>query len=67
MIVVVEGRMEGADGMTLNELQQIFLNINRKTAYNLDGGGSTSLYFQGKLINTPSDGSERSVVDMIYF
>ena len=67
MIVIVEGRMEGADGMTLNELQQIFLNLGCKTAYNLDGGGSTSLYFQGKLINTPSDGSERSVVDMIYF
>lgn len=67
VIVVVEGRMEGADGMTLNELQQIFLNLGCKTAYNLDGGGSTSLYFQGKLINTPSDGSERSVVDMIYF
>ncbi len=67
VIIVVEGRMEGADGMTLEEVQQIFLNLGCKTAYNLDGGGSTSLYFQGKLINTPSDGSERSVVDMIYF
>lgn len=67
VIVVAEGRMEGADGMTLGELQQLFLNLGCKTAYNLDGGGSTTLYFQGKLINTPSDGSERSVVDMIYF
>ena len=67
VIVVAEGRMEGADGMTLGELQQSFLNLGCKTAYNLDGGGSTTLYFQGKLINTPSDGSERSVVDMIYF
>lgn len=67
VIVVAEGRMEGTDGMTLGELQQLFLNLGCKTAYNLDGGGSTTLYFQGKLINTPSDGSERSVVDMIYF
>lgn len=67
VIVVAEGRMEGADGMTLGELQQSFLNLGCKTAYNLDGGGSTTLYFQGKLINTPSDGNERSVVDMIYF
>lgn len=67
VIVVAEGRMEGADGMTLGELQQLFLNLGCKTAYNLDGGGSTTLYFQGKLINTPSDGNERSVVDMIYF
>lgn len=67
VIVVAEGRMEGADGMTLGELQQLFLNLGCKTAYNLDGGGSTTLYFQRKLINTPSDGSERSVVDMIYF
>lgn len=67
LLVVVEGRMEGADGMTLAELQQLFLQLGCKTAYNLDGGGSTTLYFQGKVINTPSDGSERSVVDMIYF
>ena len=67
VLVVVEGRMEGADGMTLAELQQLFLQLGCKTAYNLDGGGSTTLYFQGKVINTPSDGSERSVVDMIYF
>lgn len=67
VIVVAEGRMEGTDGMTLGELQQLFLNLGCKTAYNLDGGGSTTLYFQEKLINTPSDGSERSVVDMIYF
>lgn len=67
LLVVVEGRMEGADGMTLGELQQLFLKLGCKTAYNLDGGGSTTLYFQGKVINTPSDGSERSVVDMIYF
>ena len=67
VIVVAEGRMDGADGMTLGELQQLFLNLGCTTAYNLDGGGSSTLYFQGKLINTPSDGSERSVVDMIYF
>lgn len=67
ILLVVEGRMEGAKGMSLQDLQQIFLNLGCQTAYNLDGGGSTSLYFQGKLINTPSDGNERAVVDMIYF
>ena len=67
VLLVAEGRMEGAKGMSLQEAQQIFLNLGCETAYNLDGGGSTSLYFQGKLINTPSDGNERSVVDMIYF
>ncbi|MDE5977759.1 MAG: phosphodiester glycosidase family protein [Turicibacter sp.] len=67
ILLIVEGRMDGADGMTLKELQEIFLNLGCTTAYNLDGGGSTSLYFKGRLINTPSDGSERSVVDMIYF
>ena len=67
VIVVAEGRLENAEGLTLSELQTIFLNLGCTTAYNLDGGGSTSLYFKGKLLNTPSDGKERAITDMIYF
>ena len=54
VIVVVEGRMEGADGMTLNELQQIFLNLGCKTAYNLDGGGSSTLIVRRQETFKPS-------------
>ncbi len=41
-----------------------------KTAYNLDGGGSSTLYFNGQVINKPTTGgskiSERSVSDIVY-
>ncbi len=67
VIVVAEGRLKNAEGLTLTELQNIFLNLGCKTAYNLDGGGSSTLYFKGKILNTPSDGKERAIADMIYF
>lgn len=67
IIVVAEGRLQDAEGLTLTELQNIFLSLGCQTAYNLDGGGSTTLYFKGKVINTPSDGAERAIADMIYF
>lgn len=67
VIVVAEGRLEGAEGLTLTELQSIFLNLGCQTAYNLDGGGSSTLYFKGQVVNTPSDGKERAITDMIYF
>ena len=38
-------------------------------AYNLDGGGSSTMYFNGKVINNPTDGhssGERKVSDIIY-
>lgn len=67
VIVVSEGRLENVEGLTLTELQNIFLNLGCKTAYNLDGGGSSTLYFKGKILNIPSDGKERAITDMIYF
>jgi len=53
--------------MTLQELQDIFVEYGCTDAYNLDGGGSTTLYFKGRIFNRLSDGSERAVTDMIYF
>lgn len=67
IIVVAEGRLKNAQGLTLTELQNIFLSLGCQTAYNLDGGGSSTLYFKGQVINTPSDGQERAITDMIYF
>lgn len=67
IIVVAEGRLKNADGLTLNELQKIFLDLGCQAAYNLDGGGSSTLYFKGQIVNTPSDGQERAIADMIYF
>ena len=68
IIVVSEGRLYDGDGMTLYELANIMKDLGCKTAYNLDGGSSTTLYFNGQVINTPgrNDGSERDISDIIY-
>jgi exopolysaccharide biosynthesis protein len=45
-------------------------SLGVKTAYNLDGGGSSTMYFNGEVINDPVGGgrgqSERSVSDIVY-
>ena len=68
IIIVSEGRLTNGDGMTLYKLANIMKDLGCKMAYNLDGGSSTTLYFNGEVINTPgrSDGSERDISDIIY-
>jgi exopolysaccharide biosynthesis protein len=67
--VVVDGRTSLSNGMTLKQLAQVFVERGASIAYNLDGGGSSTLWFNGKVINNPVDGgsgSERKVSDIIY-
>ncbi|MGN1021772.1 MAG: phosphodiester glycosidase family protein [Aristaeellaceae bacterium] len=67
-VIVVDGRQPGySEGISLQDLQQLFLRYGAQTAFNLDGGGSTEMWFQGELINQPSGGHERSVSDIICF
>ncbi|MCL2810684.1 MAG: phosphodiester glycosidase family protein [Clostridia bacterium] len=67
VILVVDGRRpEYSNGMSLPELQALFLDMGVETAFNLDGGGSTTLYFLGEIINRPSDHRERTVSDILY-
>jgi len=68
VVLVVDGRRSGySDGISLPGLQQLMLKTGVRTAFNLDGGGSTTLVFQGEVINKPSAGKERSVSDILYF
>ena len=65
--VVVDGRQEGySAGLKLSELAQVMVDMGCKTAYNLDGGGSTQLYFNGSIISSPSNGYARSMGDILY-
>ena len=57
--VVVDGRQETSDGMTLSELSEVFAQAGCKCAYNLDGGQTSAMIFQGRIINSPSDGGRR--------
>ena len=47
--------------MTLAELAQYFLKLGAVSAVNYDGGGSSEMVINGKIVNKPSDGRERLV------
>ncbi len=68
--VVSDGRTEESKGLSLYELADFMTSLGVKTGYNLDGGGSASMVFNGRVINKPtSDGTriaERSVSDIVY-
>ena len=53
IIVTVDGREKNSIGMTLFELAAFMKSIGCVNAMNLDGGGSTVLYVNGKVVNHP--------------
>ena len=68
VLIVVDGRRTGySTGASIPQLQSLFLEEGVDFAFNLDGGGSTTLYFMGEVVNMPSGGKERSVSDVIMF
>ena len=67
VFVVVDGRDAGySRGVTMTEAAKIMLEQGCVTAYNLDGGGSSTMYFNGEVINEPSNGGERGTSDILY-
>lgn len=60
LFMVTDGYDEnGNSGATLPEIQDKLLSLGVQDAYNLDGGGSSTLIFDGQVINHPSDGRLR--------
>ncbi|AUZ88029.1 exopolysaccharide biosynthesis protein [Arthrobacter agilis] len=68
VFVVVDGRSDGySDGVTMTELATIMQDLGATTAYNIDGGGSSTMYFNGELVNNPlGKGEERGTSDILY-
>lgn len=69
IIVVSDGRTSESQGLSLYELAEVMKSYGVKTAYNLDGGGSSTLFFNGQVINKPTTNgniSERAVSDIVY-
>jgi exopolysaccharide biosynthesis protein len=68
VFVVVDGRSAGySEGVTLPELAEIFVGLGVVTAYNIDGGGSSTMLFDGQLVNDPlGKGEERGTSDVLY-
>ena len=69
VFVVSDGRTDQSEGLSLYELAQFMKQLGVETAYNLDGGGSSTMYFNSEIINNPTSGGsikERSVSDIVY-
>lgn len=70
VLVVSDGRTAESAGLTLYELAQFLQGLGCTTAYNLDGGGSSTMYFEGEVVNNPTTSGrsvkERSVSDIVY-
>lgn len=68
VFVVVDGRSPGySAGVTMTGLAEIMRDLGATTAYNLDGGGSSTMYFNGELVNNPlGEGKERGTSDILY-
>ena len=68
VLLVCDGKGTGGSrGLTHYQLCSIFKSFGCTYAYNLDGGGSSTLVYRGRVLNNPSDGSERAVGDFLYF
>lgn len=69
VFVVSDGRSGESEGLSLYELATFMQELGVQTAYNLDGGGSSTMYFNGEVVNDPAGGfgeSERKVSDIVY-
>jgi len=66
LLIVVDGRQAyWSKGVTLERLQDKLKELGVQDAYNLDGGGSSTIYFNGQVLNKPSDGNERPIANAI--
>ncbi|MDD3193060.1 MAG: phosphodiester glycosidase family protein [Oscillospiraceae bacterium] len=70
LFVVSDGRTDASEGLTLYQLASFMESLGANSAYNLDGGGSSTLYFNGEIVNHPTTNGnriqERSVSDIVY-
>lgn len=70
VFVVSDGRTSESAGLTLYELANFMKSLGCTYAYNLDGGGSSTMYFNGNVVNNPTTNgnriNERSVSDIVY-
>lgn len=69
VLVVADGRTSASEGLSLLQLAEFMQTLGVSQAYNLDGGGSSTMYYDGEVINNPTtNGSvaERKVSDILY-
>lgn len=66
LLITADGRSEGSGGLGLEDLAAYLVELGAVEAMNLDGGGSTTMYVNGRVVNQPSDNEgERKVSDAL--
>ena len=70
LFVVSDGRTSESAGLSLYELANFMKSLGATNVYNLDGGGSSTMVFQGEVVNNPTTNgnkiSERAVSAILY-
>lgn len=70
VFVVSDGRTDESEGLSLLELAEFLQTLGVSVGYNLDGGGSSTMVFNGNVINNPTTSGktikERKVSDIVY-
>lgn len=70
MFLVSDGRTKESTGLSLLQLAELMKELGCESAYNLDGGGSSTFWFNGKVLNKPTTFgdtiAERSISDILY-
>lgn len=70
LMIVTDGRTTESKGLSLYELASLMKALGVKMAYNLDGGGSSTMVYRGVLLNNPTASgdiiAERRVSDIVY-
>lgn len=70
VLVVADGRTDESEGLTLANLAIFMADLNCTQAYNLDGGGSSTMYYNGEIVNNPTTNGhtiqEREVSDIVF-
>lgn len=67
LLLVIDGRQVSSVGATLKDVADVMQQYGAYNATNLDGGSSSSMYYNGEVINNPCDPlGERSVPSIVY-
>lgn len=67
VLVVADGRQDQSRGVTHQQMGKMMASLGCTVAFNLDGGGSSTMVFHGKVYNSLSEGAERDISDIVYF
>ena len=67
ILFVCDGRSDLSTGATLDEVAKIMMDLDCTDVLNLDGGGSSEIIADGSILNTPSDGTERNIINAVMF